>query len=444
VLSANQIADAVRRGELSPAALIEERLAQIDAIDGRLQAWVEVDAAGARAAAAAIEAGGRREDALLGVSVGIKDIFDVAGLPTRSGASSFAHRAPDSDATVVRRLREAGAIVLGKTQTTEFAFLDPAPTHNPWDLEHTPGGSSSGSAAAVAAGMVPIAIGSQTVGSTLRPAAYCGVVGLKPAYGRVSLAGAFPLAPSLDHTGIISRTVRDAALVLGVIAGPDPADPRTLREPIEDYVAATSTPRAPVLGLPRRFFREAANPEVCEHIEDVAGRFAAAGATVREVETSITPQTIRDLGQPVLRAEAAAVHATLFAAHATEYRPQSRILIETGQAVGAVEYIQARDALHELRDELCGWLGGVDALLMPAAPTTAPPGLASTGDGIFCAPASFTGLPAIALPSGLSSNGLPFSVQLIARPLDEARLLSVAAWAERILDFTATPALAAP
>src|SRR5439155_24397083 len=181
-----------------------------------------------------------------------KDIFDAAGLPTTAGAGAFAHRHATADATSVARLRAAGGIVLGKVTTTAFAFLDPSPTRNPWNLDHTPGGSSSGPAAAVAARMVPLALGSQTVGSVLRPAAYCGVVGLKPSHGRISAAGVFPLAASLDHVGIFARSVEDCALALGLMAGGDGADPLSSAAAVDDYLAGVADPVAPRLGVLRR------------------------------------------------------------------------------------------------------------------------------------------------------------------------------------------------
>src|SRR3989441_505848 len=207
----------IGRGTLSPVALVEACLERIGALDATVQAWVHVDAKGALAAARLAEHAAVRGP-LHGIPVAVKDIFDVAGLPTTAGAPPFAHRRPDEDAASVALLRAAGAIVLGKTHTTQFAYRDPAPTRNPWSLAHTPGGSSSGSAAAVAARMVPLALGSQTVGSVLRPAAYCGVVGFKPTHGLVPTAGVIPLAWSLDHVGVFTREVADAAAAFAVLA----------------------------------------------------------------------------------------------------------------------------------------------------------------------------------------------------------------------------------
>jgi aspartyl-tRNA(Asn)/glutamyl-tRNA(Gln) amidotransferase subunit A len=445
MLSASAAAEKIRLGEHSAVDLVEASLARIEALDAKLEAWVEVDAAGARLAARQrYEASkhGAVSGALFGVPVGIKDIFDVGGMPTRANAPQFAHHLAEADSAVVARLRDAGAVIFGKTATTQFAYSDPAPTRNPWNLDHTPGGSSSGSAAAVAAGMVPIAIGSQTVGSVLRPAAYCGIVGLKPSYGRVSIAGCVPLAWSLDHVGIFSRSVLDAALTLDTVAGFDPADPNSIDASLESCVAAVRRPTsAPVIGLPRRFYSDTADAEISAHLDEVRALLEKSGASVREVEMPTTPQGVLEIGLPVMRSEAAAYHQQGFAQHADEFRPRIRRLVEQGLGTPAVDYIAAQRRRRWLRDGLVALLHEVDALLLPVAPSTAPAGLDSTGDPVFCAPASFTGLPSIALPSGLSGSGLPLAVQLVARPLAEPRLLSAAAWVERILGFDATPPL---
>src|SRR2546430_388548 len=221
-LSAREAQRRIRDGKITAASLLEACLDRIRALDGQLLAWTHVDEASARAAARERDAetrAGRIRGTLHGVPVGIKDIFDVAGMPTTGGARPWRHRRATKDATAVARLREAGAVIVGKTATTEFAYRDPAPTRNPWNLGHTPGGSSAGSGAAVAARMIPLASGSQTVGSVLRPAAYNGVVGLKPTHGLITVDGVIPLAWSLDHVGVLARSVEDAALALGVLAG---------------------------------------------------------------------------------------------------------------------------------------------------------------------------------------------------------------------------------
>lgn len=440
---AKDIAKRIRAGSLSPMAVIEACLARIADVEPALRAWVHLDRDGALKAARALEAearAGRFRGPLHGVPVGIKDIYHVAGMVTTAGAGAFAHERPETDATAVARLRAAGAVILGKTATTEFAYADPAETRNPWNLEHTPGGSSSGSAAGVAAGMVPLALGSQTVGSVLRPAAYCGVVGLKPTHGRISAAGVIPLAWSLDHVGIFARSVEDAALTLSVLAGHDPADGFSAAVPTADYVGALArADRPPRLGIPRRLFADKASPETNAHLDAIASAFAKAGATVEEVTLPPSAGAIHDAGQLVMRVEAAAFHRDRFGRHADAYRPKIRGLIEEGLAVGGVEYVRAQQVRRRFREEMGPVLDDFDALLMPVAPAPAPKGLTWTGDPGLCAPWSFSGLPAIALPSGLAQDGLPLSIQLVAAAFAEVRLLAVARWCEATLGFTATP-----
>src|SRR5215510_6160518 len=425
-LGASEAADAVRTGAVSPVALVEACLARIEALDGALEAWAHVDAEGAFATARERDAearAGRLRGPLHGVPVGVKDIFDVAGMPTTGGARAFAHTRPGVDAAAVARLRAAGAIILGKTVTTEFAYRDPAPTRNPWNQGHTPGGSSAGSAAALAARMASLAIGSQTVGSVLRPAAYCGVVGFKGTHGLVPVAGVIPLAWSLDHVGVLTRSVGDAALAMSVLAG------RAL-EP--QSVSAPRIAIAPEL-------LERASPDVAAHVQAVADAFVRAGATVSKVELPASFRGIHAAGLAVLEVEAAAYHAPAFARHADDYSHEMRSLIETGLRQTATAYVNANRARLSFRDDVMPLLEAHDALLSPTAPTPAPAGLGSTGDGSFCAPWSNAGVPAISLPSGIAASGLPHAIQLVQAAGASARLLGVAAWCEKVLAFSPAP-----
>jgi aspartyl-tRNA(Asn)/glutamyl-tRNA(Gln) amidotransferase subunit A len=254
-LTAFDAAQLIRQRQLSPVTLLKSLLRRIDRLEAKIQAWVTLDRAGALTAAEQLarEAqSGHLRGPLHGVPVGIKDIYYTAGLKTTCGSRLFADFIPTYDATPVARLKQAGAIVLGKTVTTEFATMDPGPTCNPWHLEHTPGGSSSGSAAGVAACMVPLALGSQTYGSIQRPAAYCGVYGLKPSFGRVSRYGVYPLSWSFDHVGPLARTVADCALALQVLAGPDPQDPACSQAPVPDYLQAVQRVDRPARRRRRR------------------------------------------------------------------------------------------------------------------------------------------------------------------------------------------------
>jgi aspartyl-tRNA(Asn)/glutamyl-tRNA(Gln) amidotransferase subunit A len=443
-LTAAEAARRIRAGSLTATALVEACLRRIDALEPGVGAWVHLDRDGALATARthdAEAAAGRWMGALHGVPVALKDIFDAAGYVTTAGAPPFAHRRPAADAASVTRLRAQGAIVMGKVTTTPFALMDPTATRNPWHREHTPGGSSAGSAAAVGGRMVPLALGSQTVGSTLRPAAFCGAVGFKATHGRISAAGVVPLCWSTDHVGIFGRSVEDAALALSVLAGHDPADPLALAQPVEGYaedLAAADPAVPPRLGILRELV-DRAEPEYAKHLEAVAQRLVGAGATIVTQRLPASFTGLHEQGQVVVRAEAAAFHAEMFARHAAEYPPRLREALEEGRRFSAMQYLAAREALRRFRAEMAPLAASVDAMLSPVAPGAAPHGLGSTGDAWFCAPWSFSGMPSIAIPSGLAGNGLPLGLQLTAGVLAERRLFQAAAWCERVLGFAEAP-----
>jgi Asp-tRNA(Asn)/Glu-tRNA(Gln) amidotransferase A subunit family amidase len=419
-------AAAIRRGDTTSSELVEACLARIAATDDTLQAWVTVDTAGAAAAARERDAdvrAGRALGPLHGVPIGIKDIIDVAGITTTAGAAAFAHTQPERDATLVARLRAAGAVILGKTVATQFAYKDPAPTLNPWSAEHTPGGSSSGSGAAVAARQVPAAIGTQTVGSILRPAAYCGAVGLKGEFGQVPLDGVVPVAWSLDHAGPITRSVADAALVLGVLAD----------APVE--IVTTARPRLAV----SRELLDLAEPTLRGHLETVMTWLTGAGATIVEVGLPPSFAGIVAAGRLILEVEAAAYHELMFAQHAADYGPGIAELVRAGLARRATELARAERARTAFRDAILPMLGAVDALLSAVAPGPAPRRSEGTGDFSLCAPWSFIGVPAISIPTGVDEAGLPLALQLIGGTGGLGRLLGAAAWTERVIDFSARP-----
>ena len=437
-------AEQIRSKQLSPVDLVHSCLDRIDQLESRLQAWVminrDIALATARLREEEIQRGQYRGP-LHGIPIGLKDIFYTAGLKTTAGSPIYADFVPDYDATTVRLLKEAGAIVLGKVQTTEFAALAPSPTRNPWNLEHTPGGSSSGSAAAVAAQMCPGALGSQTYGSTIRPAAYCGCVGLKPTYGRVSAHGLFALAWSLDHVGLFARTVSDIALMLQVLAGYDPLDPATENVLVPNYTNGLREPKAPRLGLVRDFFLEKASDETRKHVESVAECFARAGAKIEEVKMPASFAGEIDAHFALLQAETAVTHRETYAEHQARYSPQMQDLIEKGHNVTAAQYIEIRRHQQRFRHEINALCQTVDALLTPSIPAPAPHGLSATGDPTFNGPASFSGIPSLGLPSGVSHNGLLFAIQLMSSAFAEERLLAAGKWCETVLDFRQTPPL---
>ncbi|NOT54074.1 MAG: amidase [Deltaproteobacteria bacterium] len=443
-LTLTAAAEHIRTRQLSPVDLVRSCLQRIDQLEPRVQAWVTVDRDGALAAARRCEdeiQRGQYRGPLHGIPIGLKDIFYTAGLKTTAGSPIHADFVPDFDAGAVRRLREAGAIILGKAQTTEFAALAPAPTHNPWNLEHTPGGSSSGSAAAVAAAMCPGALGSQTYGSTIRPAAYCGCVGLKPTYGRISASGIFALAWSLDHVGLFARTVSDVALLLQSLAGDDPDDPACEAVPVPDYTQALRDPTPPRLGLVREFFLEKAEEETRKHVEAVAERFARAGAEIVEVRLPDSFAGEIDAHFAMLQAETATTHRDSYAQHATRYSPQMQDLIEKGRKISATRYIELRRHQQRFRHDMNALCRTVDALFTPSTPAPAPRGLNSTGDPSFNGPASFSGIPSLGLPSWVSASGLPLGVQLMSGAFTEDRLLATGKWCEAVLDFQRVPSL---
>jgi len=417
--------DAILAGTLSPVALVDACLARIRALDPTIQAWIHVDEAGARAQAAlcAEEAkGGKYRGRLHGIPVAIKDIFDVEGMPTTCGAKAWAHTRPTQDASSVRRLRRHGAIVLGKTHTTEFAYRDPAPTRNPWNLEHTPGGSSSGSAAAVAARMAPIALGSQTVGSTLRPAAYCGIVGYKGVHGAIATDGIAPLAWSLDHVGVFTRSVADLRLTLEVYG-------------IPSGVKVDRPARFAI--VPELLAR--AEPGIAAQVQAAAHALAAAGASVDEVTLPPSFAEIHAAGNVILEVECASYHEASFGTYASEFGPGLRALVEKGLARNATDYVRADRARDRFRHEAARAFADYDAVISPTAPAPPPRGLAWTGDASLCAPWSSAGFPAVSLPTGVAASGLPYAIQLIAVPARHDALLHFAAWCEEVFRFTAAP-----
>lgn len=441
-LSVLALADQVRRRALSPVEVARATLARIGALEGQLLAWQLVDEQGLLAQAEAVErrvARGDEVGRLAGVPLGVKDIYDVAGLPTTAGARVYGAPVAREDCWAVAGLRSAGALIVGKTVTTPFAHLDPAATRNPWHPQHTPGGSSSGSAAAVAARMVPAALGTQTAGSVLRPAAFCGVVGLKPSFGRISRQGIVPVAWSLDTPGVIARSVDDAVAILQAMATPDPVDPSMRGEaPLElGHAVGNATP--PRLGVVAELL-QAAEPELARHLRAVAERLARAGAPLAEVALPYPNDLMLAAHRVILGVEAASSHHALLSARAPEYPPRLRAFLEVGQVVPGTAYLQAQRLARRFAKALAPLFADCDALLLPVAPGPAPD-TSSTGSPAMLAPWTMLGVPAISLPSGLSADGLPLAVQLISARAADARLVAAARWCEAVLGPLPSPGL---
>lgn len=429
-------AEDIRNQRVTPMDLLEECLVRIDRREDRVRAWVLVDRDGARADAdrLAIELRrGQDRGPLHGIPIGIKDIFDVFDWPTAAGSTLWAQSIARRDATVVERLRRAGAVFVGKTVTTQYASFDPPKTTNPWDARRTPGGSSSGSAAAVACGMCLGALGSQTGGSITRPASYCGVAGCKPTYGRVSVHGVVPLAPSMDHPGPIALCVRDLAILLQVMAGADSLDPSCSQRPVPDYAAGLNGPLPPPrLGRVRGLFHDLAEPSVRSLMDHVSDRFRSDGATVSDVALPAGFADVVERHRTVMAVEGAAYHEPRLRKHPDDYLPRIRGLLEEGLACPAPEYARCKEHQRQLTEEMPARFGSVDALLCPGISGPAPDAN-STGNPAFHAPWSYTGLPTVSFLAGHSPDGLPLTIQLVSRPWAEAELFRAAAWCERTL-----------
>jgi aspartyl-tRNA(Asn)/glutamyl-tRNA(Gln) amidotransferase subunit A len=439
-LTAAQAAELIRIRNVSPVELVEALLERARSIDGQVRAWETLDGERALAAARAAEKALREHPEgigpLHGVPFGAKDIFDTADLRTSAGFAPFEKRLPYRDAEAVARLKRAGAILLGKTVTTQFAVMPPSKTRNPWAEDRTPGGSSSGSGAAIAAREVPLALGTQTNGSVLRPAAYNGVVGLKPTYGRVSKRGVFPVAWSLDHVGVLARSVEDCALFLTAAAGHYPEEAGSAAQVVPD-LSVVRLLQPPRFGLVRAAL-DRSTAEVATHLADVAQRFKAEGATVCEVQLEDTLETILAVHQVIMQTEAAEAHAQLLKRHPAAYDPRLRAYLEAGRLLPGVSYVRAQRLRRRIAADMERCFMDLDVLMLPTA-TDVAPGTETTGDRSLQTPSSLTGLPAVSLPSALSSERLPLAIQLIAPCWQEPRLLEVARWCESRLGRLPAP-----
>jgi Asp-tRNA(Asn)/Glu-tRNA(Gln) amidotransferase A subunit family amidase len=429
--SAGEIARLVREGVVSCVDVMNACLRRVREVDDAVQAWAFLDpdyALEQARAADEFRLSGRPIGPLHGVPVGLKDIIDTADMPTENGSPLCAGRTPSRDAAVVTRLREAGAVIMGKTVTTEFATRTPGKTRNPHDPAHTPGGSSSGSAAAVAAGMVPVAFGSQTTGSTIRPASYCGVYGFKPTHGLISRHGMFQLSRSLDHVGLFARGIDDIALLLECVVGYDERDPDTRPMAVAPYraIAAEEPPLPPMVAFVRTPWWSQVDADARDAFKELIERLGDQVETVDLVSASTDTAAWHEAvsGPEValnLRREYETSPDGLSAA--------LRGRIERGRAVSGLEYLAARGKVAPLTAAFTELFEQrYDAILTPAATGTAPRGLASTGDPIFCALWTLCGMPALSIPLMQGDNGLPLGVQLVGARHGDARLLRTARW----------------
>ena len=420
--TATEISRAVALNPGRTPAPTEACLERIAEREPEIGAWTYLDPDYARRQAASVVAG-----PLAGVPIGIKDIFATSDMPTENGSHLHAGRRPEADAAVVERLRAAGAVIMGKTVTTEFATFEPGKTRNPHDPGRTPGGSSSGSAAAVAAGMVPLALGSQTNGSVIRPASFCGVWGFKPSFGLISRRGMTLQAPSVDHVGVFARSLEDIALVADILIGHDPSDPATrpmARPGLRDGLAAGSKTR------PRLALIE--TPVWAEAEPSTRAAFAALAERLGIEAVALPPafDGAIEVHRQISWAELAHHLAPEYRAGPGGLSDRLRAMIEAGQSVSAPAYLAALEAMRALRRAIGDLFADYDAHLTPAATGEAPQGLESTGSPVFCTIWTLLGTPALSLPLLTGPAGLPLGVQLVGPRGGDAALLATAAWLE--------------
>lgn len=423
---ATELARALATRELQAASLAQALIERSLATEPRLHAWARLDAAAARRQARALDAAlaaGHAPGALHGLPLAVKDNIDTAGITTAYGSAVYAGHRPQTDAAVVALARGAGAWVLGKTACTEFANMHPCATRNPHHLAHTPGGSSSGSCAAVAAGAVPLALGTQTAGSVIRPAAFCGIVGYKPSPQRLPRAGAKPNSDTLDEVGLFARHVADAALLAGALGAWDPA---------QGTPAHDAPPRL-ALALTLTSAASALSAAMVAMVEDAAARLSAAGAAV---QLAVWPQGYDALFEAQRRVQVFETARALAPERQYRRRQLSRpllALLDEGTAMPPSAYAEALLTARNARQRLEELFGRADVLLCPAAPGAAPRTLKHTGDPAFSRPWQLLGCPCITVPGGLDGDGLPLGLQLVARPGDDRRLFAAAAWVAEAL-----------
>ncbi len=428
-LSATEAADKIRKGEITSVRLLEAFLQRIEARDGELHAFVHLDADLALSQARAadkMQDAGEALPPLHGVPVAVKDVIDARGLPCENGSAIFQGRIPDADASCVRQLREAGAIIIGKTVTTELASLTAGPTVNPYNTAHTPGGSSSGSAVAVATGMAPIALGTQTAGSVLRPASFCGIYGFKPTRGLISRSGVLLQSHTLDTVGVLARSLDDIALAVDCMSAEDPGDdasyPRGRLSLLK--LARQARPFPPRLAFCKTPAWALADPVTQEAFAELV---SSLGDACIELDLPGSCKPIIEYQNLIQFAENAHHYGPFFEDHPGILSPGMLDRLKQGMTISARDYLRAemaRDVLYEIFEAR---YDGFDAVLCPASPGPAPRGIEKTGNPVFNGLWTYLGLPALSIPL-FEDNGLPFGLQLVGRRHDDGRLLRTARW----------------
>lgn len=444
-LSITQLAEQIQQRQLSPVEVTRTYLERIQTIDSQLNSYLTVTAERALHEAKAAEEQiqkGNYLGPLHGIPLAHKDIVATKGIKTTCASKVLKDNVPGEDATVLGRLHAAGAILLGKLNMNEFATISPSVyfgrVNNPWSLAHNPGGSSSGSGTAVAAGLCAGSLGTDTGGSIRIPAAFCGIVGLKATHGRISLQGVTPLSWSLDHVGPMTRTVKDAALMLQGIAGYDPDDLSSSETPVPDYTAKLHQDiKGLKLGVPRSFFPNYTDPEVKQAFAAAIKILAGLGARIEEVTLPPLENVWTQIALPILNAEANTWHEPYLQNQAEDYGPTVRKFLERGKNTSAIEYVKAQRAKARFRREVLAACKGVDALLTPGElippPLHEARSVAINGQEVSLmsalisatCPFNLTGQPALSIPCGFSTSGLPLALQIVGKPFDEATVLQV-------------------
>jgi Asp-tRNA(Asn)/Glu-tRNA(Gln) amidotransferase A subunit family amidase len=426
-------AAAFRRGEITPVDLLDKCLARIDELEPRIRAWVLVDRERARADAVRLTDELKRgidRGPLHGIPIGVKDLYDVFDWPTAAGSKRWANSYARQDCPAIARLRQGGAILMGKTVTVAYAAFDPPPTRNPWNADRTPGGSSSGSAAAVATGMCLAALGTQTGGSITRPASYCGVYGLKPTYGSVSLEGVVPFAPSFDHGGVIAGNVRDLALAIQPIAGTGDPGPGP-----DEYSSRIGNSFPRMLGLPGGFFDSRSEPAMATAFAKLVERLQQKGWPI---ESTPLPPAVADIPRNhrlIMSVESLAYHGERWRRYPDDYPPMLTALFREGTSVSATDFEAARRHHQDLRAEMASHFPARIAAYLVPATTEPPPDTSTTGPNLFQAPWSYMGLPTVSLPFARTDDGLPLCIQVAGPAWGEANLLAIAAELEADIGF---------
>lgn len=435
--SIDEISGLIKNRKLSPVEVTTKLLDRIEALNPQLNAYITVTADLAMEQAKQAEQemmNGIYRGALHGIPIAHKDIYYTKGIRTTVSSKILENFVPDSDATTVRKLSEAGAILLGKVQTHEFAAGTTTnsphfgPCHNPWDLNKSPGGSSGGSGSAVAAGIAFMGTGTDTGGSIRIPAAACGIVGLKPTYGRVSRYGIFPLSWTLDHSGPLTRTVKDAALCLQAMAGHDPLDEMSADIPVPDFCGMLRNDlKGVTIGIPSTFYYDDIDPEVNSALLAAIQTLRQLGAHVIEVDIPLLSH-VNAIGYGICMAEVASIHDKWYRENPDLYGPDVLGMIESGRVMPAVHYLQAQRARQLLQRDYMAALSEVNVLLTPTLPEAAPE-IANSADNMRLAeltiPTNVTGMPSLAVPCGFSSEGMPISLQLIGKPFAEAEIIGI-------------------